>query len=75
MPTVPQNDMVWEMQETPLALFWNAMYFYSMAVCNLTDICISNKEALHGAKIHNCHLLPSQTVRLTSVIVTSVKVQ
>lgn len=41
MPTVPQNDIVCGMQETPLALLRNAMYFYSMAVYNLIDICIS----------------------------------
>lgn len=75
MPTVPQNDIVCGMQETPLPLLRNAMYLYSMAVCNLIDICISNNKALHEAKIHNCHLLPSPTVRFTGVIVMSVKVQ
>lgn len=75
MSTVPQNGIVCGMQETPQPLFRNAMYLYSMAVCNLIDICISNNKTLHEAKIHNCHLLPSTTVRFTGVIVMSVKVQ
>lgn len=75
MSTVPQNGIVCGMQETLQPLLRNAMYLYSMAVCNLIDICISNKKTVHEAKIHNCYLLPSTTVRFTGVIVMSVKVQ